>query len=179
MDSGICVISSELHFPHLPLPLRDLFFRIGDLLKEVCEMIGRRSHCSDGPKAKKQQYLLHRTDFHHERARLSYGHTTRTFRKYTPLEEYGLKTRPYMIQVTSIQGGRESTGGEIEWQEQKCTEHTWLPKVTASQDFKFSPGTTCDIPAGHGTGWYHQQGAIHHKALSFKRQSTSGSEPTQ
>lgn len=47
MGSGICVASSELHFLHLPLPLRETFLRTGDLLKEVCEMVGSGSRGSD------------------------------------------------------------------------------------------------------------------------------------
>lgn len=170
IDSGIHVVSSELHFPHLPLALRDRFSRTGDLLKEVCEMIGRRSHCSDGPKAKKQQYVLHRTNFYYDRTRLSYCHTLGS----VWLENKTLHdTSPLHRERKGEHWRRNRMGNE-----QKCTEHTWLPKVTGSQDFTFSPGITCDVPAGHNTRWYHQQGVIHHEALSFKRQNTSGSEPT-
>lgn len=87
-------------------------------------MIRRRSHCSDGLKARKQHYLFHRTNFHHGWTRLSYCHTTCTFRKHTPLEESSLKIRPYVIQVTCIEGGREITGGETEWMTRAKTQNT-------------------------------------------------------
>lgn len=59
--------------------------------------------------------IYYRTNLYYDRVRLSYHHTTCTFRKYTPLEESGLKIRPYVIRVTCMEGGRESIGGEIEW----------------------------------------------------------------